>query len=168
MWHNIYIWRPDEMDIGQLKSELLSQTICYCLCGRFIIIFVWNYQLLLIFWLSPKPTKIGEWIVGDLGYHNGSQFVIPKQSGPCWLHEMTSMATACHKTINSRMKVWAVRHTSYQHGPDLHEWLLCHEQTTKVIANVINIWLMESLHFLFNMMIVATFDKHCFLLHSGS
>jgi hypothetical protein len=75
------------------------------------MILVWNKNSLhamVDFWLSPKPTEIGEWIVGDLGYHNGYQFVIPKQSGPRWLHEMTSMATARHETINSRMKVWAI------------------------------------------------------------
>jgi hypothetical protein len=81
--------------------------------------------------------------VGDLGDHNGYQVVIPKQSGPCWLREMTSMATAHHKTINSSMKVWAIWH--YQ--CDLHKRFLHHKQTTKAIANVINIRLMESHEF---------------------
>jgi hypothetical protein len=64
------------------------------------------------------------------------------------------------------MKVLAARLTSYQHGQDLHEQLLRHKQTTKAIANVINIWLLESPAFSFNMLIVATFDKNvfCFIL----
>jgi hypothetical protein len=42
----------------------------------------------------------GEWIVGDGGYRDGFQFVIPKRAGAQWLQEMTSMATARHETIN--------------------------------------------------------------------
>jgi hypothetical protein len=57
--------------------------------------------------------EMGEWIVADLGYRDGYNFVIPKQSGPQWLQEMITMATSRHETINSRMKVWAILRTSY-------------------------------------------------------
>jgi hypothetical protein len=86
----------------------------------------------------------GERIVGDQGYRDGYQFVIPKQSGPQWLRDMTALATARHETINSWMKVWAITLSSYQHGQGLQERLLRHEQTVNAIANVINIWLMDS------------------------
>jgi hypothetical protein len=89
----------------------------------------------------------GECIVADPGCHDGYQFVIPKQSGPQWLCELTELATAQHKTINSRTKVWAILSRSYQHGQGLQEWLSCHEQTMNAIANVVNIWLMDSLAF---------------------
>jgi hypothetical protein len=36
---------------------------------------------------------------------------------------------------------------SYQHGQCLQEWLSQHEQTVNVIANVVNIWQMDSLAF---------------------
>jgi hypothetical protein len=50
----------------------------------------------------------GEQIVGDMGYCDGYQFVIPKHTGPQWLQEMMSIATVRHETINSWMKVWAI------------------------------------------------------------
>jgi hypothetical protein len=55
----------------------------------------------------------GEWIIGDMGYLYGYQFVIPKRTGPQWLQEMTSIATARHETIDSQMKVWAIFQTFY-------------------------------------------------------
>jgi hypothetical protein len=85
----------------------------------------------------------GEWIVADQGYRDGYQFVIPKQSGPQWLRELTSLATSRHETINSRMKVWAILSTSYRHGQGLQERLSRHERTVNAIANVVNIWLMD-------------------------
>jgi hypothetical protein len=88
--------------------------------------------------------EMGEWIVADRGYRDGYNFVIPKESGPQWLREMTAMATSRHETINSRMKVWAILRTSYRHGQGLDKRLLRHERTTKAIGNVVNIWLMES------------------------
>jgi hypothetical protein len=57
---------------------------------------------------------------------------------------MTALATARHKTINSWMKVWAIIQISCQHGQGLQEWLLQHERIVNAIANVINIWLMDS------------------------
>jgi hypothetical protein len=62
-------------------------------------------------------------------------FVIPKQSGPQWLCEMTALMTAQHKT----MKVWAILQTSYQHGQGLQESLSCHNQTLNAIAILANI-----------------------------
>jgi hypothetical protein len=56
---------------------------------------------------------------------------------------VTSIATAQHETINSRMKVWAILQTPYQQSR-LQDWLLSHEQTMNAIANVINIWLIDS------------------------
>jgi hypothetical protein len=44
----------------------------------------------------------GEWIVGDQGYCDGYQFVIPKQSGPQWLRDMTALATVRHKQSTVR------------------------------------------------------------------
>jgi hypothetical protein len=57
---------------------------------------------------------------------------------------MASMATARHKTINSRMKVWAILHTPYQHGQGADEQMTHHERTVNAIANVVQIWLVES------------------------
>jgi hypothetical protein len=68
--------------------------------------------------------------------------VIPKRTGPQWLQEMTSIATA--QPINSRMMVWAVLQRPYQHGQGVQDWLLHHEQTMNAIANVVDIWLMDS------------------------
>jgi hypothetical protein len=42
---------------------------------------------------------------------------------------MTALTTAQHETINSRMKVWAILQTSYQHGQGLQESLSRHNQT---------------------------------------
>jgi hypothetical protein len=58
----------------------------------------------------------GEWVVGDGGYQDGNQFVIPKRIGPQWLQEMTAVAMTRHETINSRMKVWAILHNAYKYG----------------------------------------------------
>ena len=57
---------------------------------------------------------------------------------------MTALATARHETINSRMKVWAILRTAYRYGQGLEQRLLRHERTVNAIANVVNIWLMES------------------------
>jgi hypothetical protein len=83
-------------------------------------------------------------LVGDGGYSDGNQFVIPKRTGPLWLQEMTAMATARHETINSRMKVWAILRNSYKYGKGTDKWMCRHGQTVKAIANVVNIWLTES------------------------
>jgi hypothetical protein len=85
----------------------------------------------------------GEWVVGDGGYCDGNQFVIPKRTGPVWLQEMTAMATARHETINSWMKVWAILRNAYKYGKGTDERLRHHGHTTKAIANVVNIWLTE-------------------------
>jgi hypothetical protein len=57
--------------------------------------------------LEQDYVGFGDWIVANQGYRDGYNFVIPKQSGPQWLCEMTAMATttSCHETINSRMNV---------------------------------------------------------------
>jgi hypothetical protein len=68
--------------------------------------------------------------------------VIPKQKGLQWLQEMIFIVTA--QPINSRMTVWAVLQTPYQHGQGLQDWLSHHEQTVNAIANVVDIWLMDS------------------------
>jgi hypothetical protein len=86
----------------------------------------------------------GEWIVGDMGYRDGYQFVIVKWTGPQWLQEMTSIATARHETINSQMKVWAILQTPYWHSEGLQDRMFRHERTVNAITNVINIWLMDS------------------------
>jgi hypothetical protein len=58
---------------------------------------------------------------------------------------MTALATARRQeTISSQMKVWAITQTSYQNGQGLQEQLSRHERTVNAIANVINIWLMDS------------------------
>ena len=85
-----------------------------------------------------------EWIVGDGGYRDGFQYVIPKRAGPQWLREMTALATARHETINSRLKVWAIIRNAYRYGQGSDERLKRHERTVNGIANVVNIWLMES------------------------
>jgi hypothetical protein len=33
----------------------------------------------------------GEWVVGDGGYQDGNQFVIPKRTVPQWLQATTAM-----------------------------------------------------------------------------
>jgi DDE superfamily endonuclease len=86
----------------------------------------------------------GEWVVGDGGYSDGNQFVVPKRTGPVWLQEMTAMATVRHETINSRMKVWTILRNSYKYGKGTDEQMRRHGQTVKAIANVVNIWLTES------------------------
>jgi hypothetical protein len=85
----------------------------------------------------------GEWIVGDGGYRDGLQFVIPKRAGAQWLREMTAMATARHETINSRMKIWAILRNAYKYGQGSEERMQRHGQTVNAIANVVNIWLVE-------------------------
>jgi hypothetical protein len=89
----------------------------------------------------------GEWVVGDGGYQDGNQFVIPKRTGPVWLQEMTAMATAQHETINSWMKVWAILRNAYKYGKGTDKQMLRHGRTVKAIANVVNIWLTESAPF---------------------
>jgi hypothetical protein len=86
----------------------------------------------------------GEWVVGDGGYRDGNQFVIPKRTGTIGLQAMTAMATARHETINSRMKVWAILRNGYKYGKGTDERMRRHGQTVKAIANVVNIWLVES------------------------
>jgi hypothetical protein len=54
------------------------------------------------------------------------------------------MATACHKTVNSWMKVWAILHNFYKYGKGMDKRMGQHGRTVKVIANVINIWLTKS------------------------
>jgi hypothetical protein len=73
-------------------------------------------------------------VVGNQGCCDQYNFVIPKQSGPQWLCEMTALATARHETINSWMKVWAIAQISYQHGQGLQEQLSQHVQTVNGIA----------------------------------
>jgi hypothetical protein len=79
-------------------------------------------------------------VVGDGGFRDGNQFVIPKQTGP----GNTAMATARHETINSRMKVWAILPNAYKYGKGTDEQLRRHGHTAKAIANVVNIWLTEN------------------------
>jgi hypothetical protein len=86
----------------------------------------------------------GEWVVGDGGYQDGNQFVIPKQTGPIWLQEMMAMATVRHETINSRLKVWAILRNAYKYGKGTDKRMRQHGQTVKAVANVVNIWLAES------------------------
>jgi hypothetical protein len=60
------------------------------------------------------------------------------------LKEMTAMSTARHETINSQMKVWAILRTPYRHGQGADERMTRHGRTVNAIANVVQIWLVES------------------------
>jgi len=65
---------------------------------------------------------LGEWVVGDGGYRDGSNFVIPKKFGPMWLRGMTEDATARHETINGRMKHFKILTSAYRHDVNMHEF----------------------------------------------
>ena len=104
---------------------------------RWVDITIFRHRML--YALGPD-----EWIVGDGGYRDGFQYVIPKRAGPQWLRKMTALATARHEIINSRLKVWAIIRNAYRYGQGSEERLRRHERTVNGIANVVNIWLMES------------------------
>ena len=65
--------------------------------------------------------QVGEWVVGDKGYRDGMNFIIPKGFGPEWYRNMVAMATARHENVNCRLKRFGILCQRYPQDINQHE-----------------------------------------------
>ena len=143
---------PFDPDLWSFKSNGLGlrYKIGICIATGLIVWLKGPYKPqrlvdISIFWHQMRwQLRMGEWIVGNRGYRDSFNFVIPKGVGPAWLQEMMGMATARHETINSRLKTFRLVWHPYRFGQGNFERLTRHKRTITAICNVVNIWLVES------------------------